>query len=375
MVGRCQNAMTRILAGDTVLVDGQNGQVFARPGESIKQAFIQNIQERERRRAALAATRDLPSVTRDGQEVSLLMNAGLLLDLPHLQESNASGIGLYRTEIPFMVRDVYPGRAEQQQLYERVLDQVGGKPVTFRTLDVGGDKPLPYIAMAEEENPAMGWRAIRMTLDRPALLRDQLSALIRATDGRALRIMFPMVTDVGELRSARRLFERVLSQELSAGVKEPSEVQLGAMLEVPALVWQMDSLLREADFVSVGSNDLFQFLFAADRGSPDLARRYDPLCPPMLKLLSEIAAKCKAAGVPLTLCGEMAGDPLEAMALIGCGIRRLSMNAGSIASVKETVRSVDAAELTDLVEWLAARPSRSLRSVLRAYAQDRGVSL
>ena len=374
-VGRCETAMTRIMPGDTVLVDGQNGQVFARPGESIKQTFIQTLAERERRQAELAATRDLPSVTRDGQEVTLLMNAGLLLDLPHLAQSNAAGIGLYRTEIPFMVRDAYPDRAEQQQLYERVLEQVDGKPVVFRTLDVGGDKPLPYIAMGPEENPAMGWRAIRMTLDRPALLRDQLSALLRAVDGGPLQIMFPMVTDVAEMRAARRLFDATLERELAQGKSAPSSIALGAMLEVPALLWQLDALLAEVDFLSIGSNDLFQFLFASDRGSPGLAGRFDPLSPAMLSMMRDLTARARAAGVPLTLCGEMAGNPLEAMTLIGCGLRRLSMSAGAIASVKATVRSLDAGELEDLVGYLAARPARSLRPVLRGFAQARGIVL
>ena len=374
-VGRCTTAMTRIMPGDTVLVDGQNGQVFARPGESIKQTFIQTIAERERRRAALAATRDLPSVTRDGQEVTLLMNAGLLLDLPHLTESNAAGIGLYRTEIPFMVREAYPDRAEQQQLYERIYDQVGDRPVVFRTLDVGGDKPLPYIAMSNEENPAMGWRAIRMTLDRPVLLRDQLGALIQASAGRPLRVMFPMVTDLTEMRAARRHFHKTLEREMKRGAKGPSEVHLGVMLEVPALLWQLDELLAEVDFLSIGSNDLFQFVFASDRGSTGLMRRFDPLSPPMLSLLRDVAKRASEAEVPLTLCGEMAGNPLEAMTLIGCGLRRLSMNAGSISSVKEMVRSLDAGEVGDLVAYLSKRPARSLRPLLRAFAQDRGVKL
>jgi phosphotransferase system enzyme I (PtsP) len=374
-VGRCELALSRILPGDTVLVDGKHGQVFARPGEGIKQNFIQTLEERERRLAESSATRDLPAVTKDGEEVTLLMNAGLLLDLPQLETSNAAGIGLYRTEIPFMVRDAYPDRAEQEQLYRRIYEQVGGKPVTFRTLDVGADKPLPYIVMGEEENPAMGWRALRMTLDRPTLLRDQLRALIRSAGGRELRIMFPMVTDVAEFRAARSHFERVLEGELARGAEGPRSISLGAMLEVPALLWQLDALLAEVDFLSVGSNDLFQFIFASDRGSPALSRRFDPLSPPMLSLLRDLARRCREAEVPLTLCGEMAGNPLEAMALIGCGLRRLSMTAGSIASVKSMLRSAEAGQLESLIGYLVKRPSRSLRPLLRAYAQERDIQL
>jgi phosphotransferase system enzyme I (PtsP) len=234
---------------------------------------------------------------------------------------------------------------------------------------------LPYIVMGEEENPAMGWRALRMTLDRPTLLRDQLRALIRASGGRALRIMFPMVTDVAEFRAARAHFNRVLENELAKGHEPPESVALGAMLEVPALLWQLDALFAEVDFLSIGSNDLFQFVFASDRGSPALSRRFDPLSPPMLSLLSDLARRSDEAGVPLTLCGEMAGNPLEAMALIGCGIRRLSMSAGSIASVKAMLRSAEAQQLEALIAYLVKRPARSLRPLLRAYAKERGIQL
>ncbi len=372
-IGRCEGALSRIRAGDSVIVDGQNGQVFARPNQGIKQTFKASLALQEKRKAEMAAVRNLPAVSQDSVTVELLMNAGLLIDLPHLDECGATGIGLYRTEIPFMVRDAFPGVEDQQALYSKVFEQTGSRPVTFRTLDVGGDKPLPYLTMEKEENPAMGWRALRMTLDRPVMLRLQLQALIRAAKGRELRIMFPMVTDISEFDKARGMVERELAREIARGTAAPSAIKLGAMLEVPALLWQLDKLLPSIDFLSIGSNDLFQFVFAADRGNPSLTRRFDSLSPPMLRLLSDLTAQANAANVPVTLCGEMAGHPLEALALIGCGIRRLSMSAGSIAPVKQTVRALNVAEVTDLVQHLAGLRTRSVRGVLRAYALDRGI--
>lgn len=375
VVGRCRDIVTSVRPGDRIVVDADNEQVLLRPNEEVLASFANTIAERDRRKEIFATTRDLPPVTTDGQRISLNINAGLLIDIPHLHDSGADGIGLYRTEIPFMVRDTFPGITAQTELYGRVVEQAGGKPVTFRTLDVGGDKVLPYWQGEVDENPAMGWRAIRIGLDRPAVLRQQLRALLRASQGSELRIMFPMISDVAEFEAARALLEREIERETSKDRALPSSVKVGVMLEVPSLVWQLPALLGKVDFISVGSNDLFQFLFAADRGNPRLVRRYDVLAPGFLKLLHGIAAQANARGVALSLCGDMAAHPLEAMALLGCGFNSLSMPSPSVAPIKTMIRSLAVEPLRqDLSSWLEL-PDHSLRNHLRDYARDQGVEI
>jgi phosphotransferase system enzyme I (PtsP) len=256
-----------------------------------------------------------------------------------------------------------------------VLDMAEGKPVTFRTLDVGGDKSLPYWSGPPDENPILGWRAIRIGLDRPAILRQQLRALLRATACAHLRVMFPMISEVAEFVRARELLDLELDRHIAAGGEPPARIQVGVMLEVPALVWQLPALFERADFVSVGSNDLFQFLFASDRGNPRLARRYDLLSPPALTFLQAISRQAEEHGVPLSICGEMAGHPLDAMALIGCGFRILSMAPGSVGPVKTMIRSLDLEPIRAYVQRLMERPDRSVRQQLRAYALDHGVAI
>jgi phosphotransferase system enzyme I (PtsP) len=322
-----------------------------------------------------AATRDLPAVTRDGVAISLNINAGLLIDVPHLHESGADGVGLYRTEIPFMVRSDFPDVAAQTELYRKVLNLAGNKPVVFRTLDVGGDKVLPYWRGEAEENPAMGWRAIRIALDRPLMLRHQLRALIRASADRPLHVMFPMISEVPEFVAARRVLDLEVKRLRTAGKPVPSEIRVGAMFEVPALAWQLKDLLTRVDFLSVGSNDLRQFLFASDRGSPRIADRYDTLSSAMLGLLEHLARECAAAGVPLSLCGEMAGQPLDAMALIGLGFRTLSMSPPAVGPVKTMVRSLDLGRLQTYLTGIQGSAAGSLRGKLRAFARDHNVAL
>ncbi len=375
VIGRCRDIVTSARAGDRIVVDADNEQVLLRPNAEVSASFANTIAERDRRKEIFAATRDLPPVTADGQRISLNINAGLLIDVPHLHDSGADGIGLYRTEIPFMVRDTFPGITAQTELYGRIVEQAAGKPVTFRTLDVGGDKVLPYWQGEVDENPAMGWRAIRIGLDRPAVLRQQLRALLRAAQGGELRIMFPMISDVAEFESARALLDREIQRETSRDGLLPSTVKVGVMLEVPSLVWQLPALLNHVDFISVGSNDLFQFQFAADRGNPRLVRRYDVLAPGFLKLLHGIAEQANARGVALSLCGDMAAHPLEAMALLGCGFTSLSMPAPSVAPIKTMVRSLALSALRDAVRPWLDLPDQSLRSRLRDYAQDKGVEV
>jgi phosphotransferase system enzyme I (PtsP) len=375
VLGLVKDALHRVEPLDPVIVDADSGALYIRPGEDIQQTFAENMRVRAERRQSYIAMRDKPAETRDGHRISLNINAGLEIDAAHLHDAGADGIGLYRTEIPFMVRVEYPGVEAQTELYARIFERVGGKPVVFRTLDVGGDKLLPYFDNVSDENPAMGWRAIRIALDRPAMLRQQMRALMRAAAGRPLSVMLPMVAEVAEFDKARKIIDMELARERSRGGKLPETLRVGAMVEVPALLWQLDNLLKRVDFLSVGSNDLIQFLFATDRANPRIAERYDVLSPAALRMFKFLATACARAKVPLSLCGEMAGRPLEAMALIGLGYRALSMSPLAVGPIKTMVRSLQAAPLTAYIDSLLDLPDASLRDKLRAFARDHGVIL
>jgi phosphotransferase system enzyme I (PtsP) len=375
VVGRVADATGRIEAGDTIVVDGDHAQVLIRPGEDIQQSVAATIAARSRRRSLYDTLRAAPSITRDGVAVKLMLNAGLLSDVAQLPATGAEGVGLFRTELPLMVRDTFPAVEEQTEFYRGVLAQAAGRPVVFRTLDIGGDKVLPYLPHAAEDNPAMGWRAIRIGLDRPAMLRQQLRALIRAAAGHDLFVKFPMIAAVAEFDRARALLEIELARAAREGRLPPKSVKIGVMLEVPSLLWQLPALCARIDFLSVGTNDLMQFLFACDRGNPRLADRYDPLCAPMLALFRSVIAETAAAGVPLSMCGDMAGNPIEAMALIALGFRTLSMAPGAIGPVKAMLRSLDSAAAGAYLDEIRRRPDNSLRSKLEAYARDHVVAL
>ncbi len=375
VVGRAPDVLSRVEPGDPIVVDGDNAQVLVRPAEDILQSVHVAIDARAERQRKYAALRESPPVTRDQARIGLHLNAGLLIDVQHLDDTAADGIGLYRTEIPFMVRSEFPDVDAQAWLYGRVLDVADGRPVTFRTLDVGGDKVLPYVGAFGDDNPAMGWRAIRIGLDRPAMLRRQLRALIQAANGRPLSVMFPMIAEVSELLRARALLDLELERARRRGQSAPGRLRVGVMFEVPALAWQLDSLLPHIDFVSVGTNDLLQFLFAADRGNSRLAGRYDSLSPALLRLLHFVVEKARPAGVDLTVCGEMAGRPVEALALLAVGVRTLSMSPGAIGPVKAMVRSLDLAEATGFVRSALAQPDRPLRETLRLFAADHAIEI
>jgi phosphotransferase system enzyme I (PtsP) len=375
VIGRVKDALTKIEAMDLVIVDGDNTQVLVRPSDDLQEMFAASLRARADKRAAYAAMRDQPAVTRCGTEIRLMLNAGLQLDLPQLEATGAAGIGLYRTEIPFMARPQLPDVPAQTLLYTRILDQAAGKPVVFRTLDVGSDKLLPYWQSGGEDNPAMGWRSIRITLDRPAVLRHQLRALIAAAAGRELHVMFPMVAEVAEFDQARNLLDMELARHAAAIGQAPAKLQVGTMLEVPALAWQIDTLLQRIDFLSVGSNDLTQFMFAVDRSNPRIADRYDVLSPGMLSFLHWLVERCRVAGKPISVCGEMAGRPLEALALLGVGVRTLSMSAPSVGPVKAMIRSLELKELEEFMVGLLQLPDHSLRERLRAFAVDHGIAI
>jgi phosphotransferase system, enzyme I, PtsP len=374
-VGEVANITDLVETGDAIIVDGTSGDVRVRPQSDVENAYAEKARLRARRQEQYQKLRDVPAVTRDGIEIKLHMNAGLLVDLPHVAETGAASIGLFRTELQFMLAARFPRMREQFNLYRTVLEAVPDRPVTFRTLDIGSDKVLPYMEKMEEENPALGWRAIRIGLDRPALLRLQLRALLRAAVGRHLRIMFPMVACCAEFDAAREIVAREVAYLKRHGYATPSALELGVMIEVPSLLFELDAICAKADFLSVGSNDLVQYLFAADRDNKRVADRFDVLSPPALRALATIAGAGHAAGKPVTLCGEMGGKPLEALALAAIGYRSLSMSPASIGPVKATLIAADLAEteafLTPLVGAHDGAPS--LRAHLRDYAEKSGI--
>ncbi len=374
-VGRLSGLRDRVSEGDPVIVDAETGEAYLRPRPDVVTSITSRIEVRNQRKAQFAKLRDTPAFTKDGQKITLLMNAGLAVDLESLHETGAEGIGLFRTEFQFMVADELPRLNAQTALYERVLDAANGLPVTFRTLDLGGDKLVPYMEQAREDNPALGWRAVRMGLDRPALLRMQIRALIWAAKGRPLRIMFPMVATVDEFRTARSFVDLEVAWAQRRGRIAPERLDVGAMIEAPALLWHLDALLPMTDFVSVGTNDLMQYLFAADRGNALVSDRYDPLSPPALRALKTIQTACADSGTPVSICGEMAGRPLEAFALMALGFDRLSMPPAGVGPVKQMVLSCDREAAGRGVEALLKGAGGSLRNEIETLARKLYVAI
>jgi phosphotransferase system enzyme I (PtsP) len=355
---------------DEAVIDGDGAQLVLRPEAEVRQVYVRALEAHSLRYAGFAALRDRPSETRDGVPVSLMLNVGLDLELAQLDRTGADGIGLFRTEIAMLARGAVADVAEQAAIYARVLNAAGSRPVLFRTLDLGADKLLPG-TVTEEENPAMGWRSLRIGLDRPALMRRQLRALLLAANGRPLSVMFPMVATAAEFRQAKGL----LLAEAKRVRPAPERLAIGTMLEVPALMWQLPDLLREADFISVGSNDLVQFMFAADRGTPSLYDRYDVLSQPMFDLLEQLLRAAREAGVPVSLCGEAASRPLEALAFVGLGLTALSMPASGILPVKALLAEVDLAAFRPVLESIrrGARGAASLREPIATWAREQGL--
>ncbi|MET3893658.1 phosphotransferase system enzyme I (PtsP) [Bosea sp. OAE506] len=371
-VGEIVNATALIQSGDAVIVDGQAGEVQIRPQPDVENAYKDKARLRARKQEQYRKLKSQPAVTRDGVPIVLQINAGLLVDMPNLEATAAAGIGLFRTELQFMVAEHMPTTSEQQALYTAVLDQAQGRPVTFRTLDIGGDKVLPYMERVEEENPALGWRAIRIGLDKPRLLRAQIRALLRAGAGRDLKIMLPMIATVDEFLRARTIVDREQAMLAKQGHVPPLSLQLGVMVEVPSLLFELPEIVREADFLSIGTNDLMQFLFAADRENKRVADRFDPLGVGALRALRSIVDAATDANCPITVCGEMGGKPLETLALIGLGYRAFSMSAASIGPVKAMLRALDVGKLTERIDWMLAsgEGAASLRPQLAAFAAE-----
>nr|WP_245434064.1 phosphoenolpyruvate--protein phosphotransferase [Rhodomicrobium lacus] len=361
--------------GDPAILDAATGQFHVRPSLELIRAYADKARFRARRQARFSKLRHVQAITKDGERVLLNMNAGLTVDLPHLYQSGADGIGLYRTELQFMVASRFPKMEEQRKTYNRILDMAASRRVVFRSLDVGGDKVLPYLRRVKEENPALGWRAIRMSLDRPALFRTQARALMRAAAGRELSLMLPFIADVSELLGAKALIDKEVEHAKRHGHELPSEMRIGVMVEIPAILYQLDQILPLVDFISVGSNDLLQFLFAADRENERVARRFDPLHPSALKVLREIATKAIAHKTDFALCGEMAGRPVDAMALIGLGFRSISMAPASVGPIKAMVLSLDTQKLAETLNGLVDGNCPTIRRELTEFARKENIDI
>ncbi|MCY4153326.1 MAG: phosphoenolpyruvate--protein phosphotransferase [Aestuariivita sp.] len=361
LVVHARRISTEALNGDHIMVDGDQGFVHLRPDDQVVSAFRDKIAMNAKAQVRYASLKDKPAITRCGKEIILNMNAGLMADLPSLKESGAYGVGLFRTELQFLVRNRMPKRMELAEIYSRVLDAAKGKRVAFRTLDIGSDKVLPYMTPNEEPNPALGWRAIRVGLDRPGVMRMQLQALIRAANGRPLTIMFPFIAQLGEYRLARAEMEKAWRREERLGHQLPEKLEVGAMLETPSLAYAPKQFFEEVNFLSVGGNDLKQFFFAADRENERVRRRYDVLEVSFLSFLENIVQRCFKTSTPLSFCGEDAGRPIEALCLAAIGFRTLSMRPASIGPVKALIRRCNVDELSEIIRQERDKGEQSVR--------------
>ncbi|MGL5009022.1 MAG: phosphoenolpyruvate--protein phosphotransferase [Paracoccaceae bacterium] len=363
---------TEALNGDPILVDGDQGIVHLRPDETVARAFGEKIAMQAEAQKRYASLRNLPATARCGSTVQLMMNAGLMADLPSLEGSGAEGVGLFRTELQFLVRNKMPQRAELARLYARVMDAAKGRPVAFRTLDIGSDKVLPYMKPQDEPNPAMGWRAIRVGLDKPGVLRMQCQALLRAANGRPLRVMFPFIAEQAEFQAARGHLLREVHRERSLGHVVPEVVEIGAMLETPSLAFAPKSFFELVDFVSIGGNDLKQFFYAADRENELVRRRYDTLNTSFLGFLEQIIGRCRETETPLSFCGEDAGRPIEALAFAAMGLRALSMRPASIGPVKALLRRVNLDEAKAVIDAARESGAETVRPALMEWLSGVG---
>ncbi|MCZ4269446.1 Phosphoenolpyruvate-protein phosphotransferase, nitrogen regulation associated [Tritonibacter mobilis] len=370
LVVRAARITTEGLNGDHVLVDGDNGVVHLRPDDPVVSAFRDKIAMQAQAQERYTSIREKPAITTDGQRINLLMNAGLMADLPSLNNSGAEGVGLFRTELQFLVRNQMPKRSELVSLYQRVLEAAGGKRVIFRTLDIGSDKVLPYMKPTDEPNPALGWRAIRVGLDKPGVMRMQLQALIRAANGGPLTVMFPFVAQFEEYRLAREEVAKTIERERRLGHVLPSSLEIGAMLETPSLGFAPLKFFEEVDFLSIGGNDLKQFFFAADRENERVRKRYDTLNVSFLSFIERIVERCDISGTPLSFCGEDAGRPIEAVCLAAMGIRTLSMRPASIGPVKSLLMRVDLGELRKIISDARHRGDQTVRPAVMQYLRE-----
>ncbi|WGH77571.1 phosphoenolpyruvate--protein phosphotransferase [Jannaschia ovalis] len=371
LVLQAEGITTEALSGDPILVDGDQGVVHLRPDEMVRSAFGEKLAMAAKAQERYATIRDTPCVTEDGARIEMMMNAGLIADLPSLAGSGAEGVGLFRTELQFLTRNKVPQRGELARLYAHVMDAAKGKPVTFRTLDIGSDKVLPYMKRQDEPNPALGWRAIRVGLDKRGVMRMQLQALLRAANGRPLQVMFPFIAQMEEYLAAREHLHREIERERVMGHPLPEAIRVGAMLETPSLAFAPRRFFEEADFISIGGNDLKQFFFAADRENERVRKRYDTLNVSFLSLIEKIVARCEEAGTPVSFCGEDAGRPVEALCFAAMGLRCLSMRPASIGPVKHLLLRANLGEVRRVIEDARDEGEQTVRPAVMEYLRTR----
>ncbi|MDA9238513.1 phosphoenolpyruvate--protein phosphotransferase [Planktomarina sp.] len=362
LVIHAKGILTEALNGDLILVDGDQGSAHLRPDEGVLKAVQDKIAMQRQEADRYIKLRKKPAQAKCGSVIKLLMNAGLMADLPSLTSSGAEGVGLFRTELQFLTQNQMPKRAELVTQYARVINAAKGHNVTFRTLDIGSDKVLSYMAPQDEPNPAMGWRAIRVGLDKPGILRMQLQALLRATAGRDLSVMFPFVAQYGEFQGAKAELHRAITRETKLGHELPSNIKVGAMLETPSLAYAPNQFFEEVDFLSIGGNDLKQFFFAADRENERVRRRYDTLNTSFLNFLEQIVERARASNTELSYCGEDAGRPIDAICFAALGIKNLSMRPASIAPVKYLIRRVDLKDVKFVIDQSRNEGHESVRT-------------
>jgi phosphotransferase system enzyme I (PtsP) len=370
LVIRAGRITTEALNGNHIMVDGDQGVVHLRPDDTVVTAFRDKIAMQAKAQERYVSLKDKPAQARCGAVISLHMNAGLMADLPSLEGSGAEGVGLFRTELQFLVRNQMPRRTELAALYKRVIDAANGKRVVFRTLDIGSDKVLPYMKPHDEPNPALGWRAIRVGLDKPGVLRMQLQALLRAAEGNPLTIMFPFVAQYDEFQRARAEMDKAVARERKLGHVLPETLEVGAMLETPSLAFAPEAFFRDVGFLSIGGNDLKQFFFAADRENERVRRRYDTLNVSFLSFIEQIVWRCSLTKTPLSFCGEDAGRPVEAVCLAAIGLRALSMRPASIGPVKSLLRRVDLDDLRKVIHDARDAGKQSVRADVMAYLRS-----
>ena len=373
MIGQVEEGLLYIDEGVRMIVHGLDGEIYVAPPPEILESYRDAIADRAELLATYEGLRDRRAITKDGVEIDLVVNGGLAIDIQGMHRTGANGIGLFRTEFQFMISETLPRIKLQAEFYKSIIEEAGDKPVTFRTLDIGGDKDVSFLKREKEDNPALGWRAIRIALDRPALLRYQLRALITASAGTTLNVMFPMITNVAEFKKARSILDKELERHRKNKRPMPTDIKVGTMMEVPSLVWQLDHLLPLVDFISIGSNDLMQFFYAGDRDNPKLNNRYDTIAPPALNMLKFIIEKCDHYNVPLTLCGEIGGKAIGALALIAIGFRRLSVAPAAIGPVKMMIRSLDLSTIEPFVDNLLSRSDQSVRHALEDFASANNI--
>ncbi|MBS0271280.1 MAG: phosphoenolpyruvate--protein phosphotransferase [Proteobacteria bacterium] len=375
VVGRIPLLLTHVEAGDKLIVNGTKGTVIVNPDGDAFQEARKSITQMKKWQVLNKEGSDKPCKTLDGTSISLTLNAGLPIDLHHLEEFDFEGIGLYRTEIPFMMRSSFPDVKTQTDIYRDIFEHSKGQPITFRTLDIGGDKIVPYMWRVHDENPVLGWRAIRVSLDKPAILRQQVRALIHASQGQHLRILFPMISELSEYQEARHHVEQEWARAQQSHLTLPSSLSYGVMLEVPSIVDQLEPLLKEVDFISVGTNDLFQFFYACDRTNPSVSNRYDVVSSSFLNYLRRIRIACEEARVPVSVCGEMAGKPLEALALLAIGYRSLSISGPVAGYIKKMILNLPLKEAEAFLSKALETYSPSLRSSLLTFAKQHKIDL